>query len=58
MGVEFKMTNTQKLKALTENRKLIEVYANLKELQAQANDENIKIVIALIDKATDLLSEV
>jgi hypothetical protein len=52
------MTNAQKLKALAENRKLIEIYANLKELQAQANDENIKIVIALLDKATDLLSEV
>lgn len=52
------MTNAQKLKALAENRKLIEIYANLKELQVQANDENIKIVIALLDKATDLLSEV
>ena len=52
------MTNSQKLKALAENRKLNEIYANLKELQAQANDENIKIVIALLDKATDLLSEV
>lgn len=52
------MTKLQKQKALAENRKLIEVYANLKELQAQTNNDNIKIAVALIDKATDLLSEV
>lgn len=52
------MTNAQKLKALAENRKLIEVYAELKELSAQAKSENLMIALALIDKATDLLSEV
>ena len=52
------MTNAQKLKALAENRKLIEVYAELKELSLHTNNDNIKIALALIDKATDLLSEV
>ena len=52
------MTNTQKLKALAENRKLIEVYAELKELSTQVKSENLMIALALIDKATDLLSEV
>jgi hypothetical protein len=52
------MTNAQKLKALAENRKLIEVYAELKELSTQAKSENLIIALALIDKATDLLSEV
>lgn len=52
------MTSKQKAKILNENRTLIEVYANLKELSAQVNSDNLKIAIAIIDRATELLSEV
>ena len=52
------MTNNQKAKILNENRTLIEVYANLKEISAQVDSDDLKIALALIDKATELLSEV
>lgn len=52
------MTNAKRLEVLAENRKLIEIYSNLKEIEAQVKDDNLKIVLALIDKATDVLSEV
>lgn len=52
------MTTKQKSLVLNQNRTLIEVYANLKETSTQANNDNLKIALALIDKAIDLLSEV
>jgi hypothetical protein len=52
------MTNAKRLEVLAENRKLIEIYSNLKEIEAQVKDDNLKIALALIDKATDVLSEV
>lgn len=52
------MTNNQKAKILNENRTLIEVYANLKQLSAQVENDNLKIALAIIDRATELLSEV
>jgi hypothetical protein len=52
------MTNAQRLKIISENRILIEIYSTLKEISTQTDSDELKIAIALLDKATELLSEV
>jgi hypothetical protein len=55
---ETQMTKEQRLKIISENRTLIEIYSNLKEISTQTDSDELKIAIALLGKATDLLSEV
>ena len=52
------MTNAKKIEILMENRKLIEIYSKIKELTMGEDNETVKTALELIDRATDLLSEV
>jgi hypothetical protein len=53
-----RMSNAKKIEILMENRKLIEIYSKIKELTMGEDNETVKTALELIDRATDLLSEV